>query len=67
VHRYGGYRTVDLLASYDLPGARRTRLTARIDNLTDRRYATSAGVTGGVTTYNPAAPRSVMLGVSVDL
>ncbi len=67
VHRYGGYRTVDLLASYDLPGARRTRLTVRIDNLTDRRYATSAGVTGGVTTYNPAAPRSVMLGVSVDL
>ena len=42
------------------------RLYAQIANATDRRYATSAGVTSGLRTYNPAPPRTIMVGLAFD-
>lgn len=63
---YGGYSTLDLMASYDVAGANRQRWFVQVTNVTDRRYATSAGITGGTPTYNPGAPRLVMLGTSLS-
>jgi len=65
---YGGYDTLDLTASWTPtmtgPGFHRYQL--QVANATDRRYATSTGVTAGVQTYNPAPPRTLMLGASID-
>lgn len=65
---YGGYKTIDLMVSYEpsRKAGKRQRYYAQIANLTDRRYATSSGITSGVQTYNPAPPRSLMLGASLD-
>lgn len=65
---YEGYRTVDLMASYEPnPGTqKRQRYFVQVANLTDRHYATSAGVTSGVRTYNPAPPRTFTVGASLD-
>ncbi|MBN9411143.1 MAG: TonB-dependent receptor [Burkholderiales bacterium] len=70
---YGGYRTIDLMASHDVRGnaasplgAKSQRYYVQVGNLTDRRYATSAGITGGTRTYNPGAPRSITLGTSLQ-
>lgn len=64
---YSGYETIDLIASYE-PKYRPWNISQRyfiqIFNLTDHRYASSAGVTGGTRTYNPAAPLTVMGGIS---
>ncbi|WP_153116687.1 TonB-dependent receptor [Rhodocyclus tenuis] len=65
---YDGYATIDLMASYEPTQAegKRQRYYLKVANLTDRRYATSSGVSSGVQTYNPAPPRSVMVGASLD-
>ena len=65
---YGGYKTIDLMASYQLTTAAgmKRRFYAQIANATDRRYATSAGVTSGLRTYNPAPPRAFMVGLAAD-
>ncbi|MBA4142420.1 MAG: TonB-dependent receptor plug domain-containing protein [Nitrosospira sp.] len=65
---YDGYETVDLIASYEpkrQPGNVRQRYFIQVFNLTDQRYASSAGVTGGVRTYNPAPPLTVLVGASL--
>ncbi|MFG5411165.1 TonB-dependent receptor [Piscinibacter sakaiensis] len=64
----GGYDTVDLMLAWEpaAAGGRRLRGTLQVANLTDRRYATSSGVTAGLRTYNPAPPRTVMVGASLD-
>lgn len=64
---YDGYETVDLIASYEPkspPWNMRQRYFVQIFNLTDQRYASSAGITSGARTYNPAAPLTVMGGIS---
>ncbi|SFW25793.1 TonB-dependent receptor [Nitrosovibrio sp. Nv17] len=64
---YDGYETVDLIASYEpkaQPWSIRQRYFVQILNLTDHRYASSAGITSGVRTYNPAAPLTVLGGIS---
>jgi outer membrane receptor protein involved in Fe transport len=64
---YEGYRVFDLMVSHEIRnGAGRQRWYARIDNLTDREYATSAGLSSGVRTYNIGSPRALTLGVSLD-
>lgn len=64
---YGGYRVVDLMASYDLERkGGRSRIYAQIANLTDRHYATSAGFGNGTTTYNIAPPRTLTIGAALD-
>jgi outer membrane receptor for Fe3+-dicitrate len=64
---YDGYETVDLIASYEpksRPWNMRQRYFVQIFNLTDQRYASSAGITSGARTYNPAAPLTVLGGIS---
>jgi outer membrane receptor protein involved in Fe transport len=64
---YDGYQTVDLIAGYEpksQPWNIRQRYFVQIFNLTDERYASSAGITSGARTYNPAAPLTVLGGVS---
>ncbi len=65
---YDGYSMVDLMASYEPThsATKHQRYFVQIANLTDRRYATSSGVTSGVQTYNPAPPRTVTLGASLN-
>ncbi|SCY03422.1 Outer membrane receptor proteins, mostly Fe transport [Nitrosospira sp. Nl5] len=64
---YDGYETVDLIASYEpksQPWNMRQRYFIQIFNLADERYASSASITSGVRTYNPAAPFTVLGGIS---
>lgn len=64
---YDGYETVDLIASYEpkhQPWNVRQRYFVQVFNLTDQRYASSAGITSGVRTYNPAPPLTVLVGAS---
>lgn len=65
---YGGYTTLDLMASYEHKGSfsQPQRFFVQVANLTDERYATSAGITSGVRTYNPAPPRTFMVGSSLS-
>lgn len=65
---YDGYETVDLIASYESksrPWNMRQRYFVQVFNLADQRYASSAGITSGARTYNPAAPLTVMGGISL--
>jgi outer membrane receptor protein involved in Fe transport len=64
---YDGYETVDIIASYEprsQPWNMRGRYFVQVFNLTDARYASSAGITSGSRTYNPAAPLTVLGGIS---
>jgi outer membrane receptor protein involved in Fe transport len=64
---YDGYRTLDLMASYQTTRAgSRNRFYVQITNLTDRKYATSAGISSGTQTYNIAPPRTVTIGATLD-
>jgi outer membrane receptor protein involved in Fe transport len=65
---YGGYTTLDLMASYEHKGcfSHPQRFFVQVANLTDERYATSAGITSGVRTYNPAPARTFMVGSSLS-
>lgn len=64
---YGGYTTVDLMGSYALSSAGKPqRVFVQVANLTDARYATSSGITGGVQTYNPAPQRTFTVGTSLS-
>jgi iron complex outermembrane receptor protein len=61
--REAGYTTVDLRADWDL---KPWKLTARVTNLLDRRYATAAGYSTAYADYYyyPADPRSLFVGAS---
>ena len=68
---YGGYTTVDAGLQYTGQlslGARSTRYRAyvKVENATDRLYATSTGITSGVQTFNVAPPRGVRVGFQSD-
>lgn len=62
-NRYGGHDLVNLQASS--PISRGLELTARLNNLTDRRYAESAAfTTARGAEFAPGMPRSLYLGVA---
>ena len=68
---YPGYTTVDLGAQFSgtlgSPGSgTRFRVYAKVENATDKLYATSTGITSGVQTYNVAPPRGVRVGFQAD-
>ncbi len=65
---YDGYKMLDLMATYDFNNrsASKRSVYVQVANVTDRRYATSAGQTGGTRTYNPAPPRTFMVGASMN-
>lgn len=61
--RYGGHDLVNLQAA--TPVGRGLELTARLNNVTDRRYAdTAAFTTARGAEYAPGLPRSLYLGVA---
>jgi len=61
--KYDGYDLVNLRASYSLNES--AELFARISNLTDELWATSASISGGRAQYAPGTPRSLFAGVTV--
>lgn len=56
--KYGGHDLLNLSASYRLDSE--LELFAKINNLTDRRFAES---TSGTTSYSPGMPRTFYLGI----
>lgn len=66
---HAGFTTVRLGLAHETQNrdGKRRRYHATIDNLFDRRHATSAGVTNGAWFYAPGAPRMLTLGLQADL
>lgn len=64
----GGYSTVDVGVQYlgRLGGGTRYRGYARVQNATDRVYASNAFVIGGQQLVAPAPPRALQLGLQAD-
>lgn len=60
------YDLLDLGVSYTHRGERNYRVYARLDNLTDEKYATSVSVIGGQLLFAPGAPRTVRAGIQFD-
>jgi iron complex outermembrane receptor protein len=61
--KYEGHQLFHLRYSHALSAS--VELTARINNLTDKRYADSASVSSLTPVFAPALPRSVYAGVKV--
>lgn len=65
---YDGYSALDLGLTYaGRRGAVRYRAAVRLDNALDKVYATSASLIGGQAVYATGAPRTLRVGVQVDL
>ena len=66
-HRYDGHHLLNLRAS--VPVTEQLEVTGRVNNLTDRRYAESVGVTGPASAlreeFAPGLPRTVFLGLQL--
>lgn len=60
------YDLLDIAVSYTRRGERSYRLYARLDNVTDEKYATSVSVIGGQLLFAPGVPRSVRAGIQFD-
>jgi len=60
------YGLLDLSIAYHREGLRSYRVYARLDNVTDRAYATSVSVIGGQQAYAAGAPRSIRGGIQFD-
>ena len=58
---YPGYQRWDLGLSYAFPGPTPITVHAMIDNITNRRYATSVNTVG----YAPGAPRMIRIGAQL--
>ncbi len=58
---YPGYQRWDLGLSYAFPGRMPITVHAMIDNVTNRRYATSVNTVG----YAPGAPRMIRIGAQL--
>jgi len=58
---YDGYTSYNLKADYKMN--KQWRLFAKVNNVTDERYAESASFSYGKEKYTPAAPRQVFVGV----
>lgn len=61
--KYEGYELVNLRAAYSLSES--AELFARVSNLTNERWATTASISGGQAQYAPGMPRSLFAGVTV--
>lgn len=66
---YPAYTTVDLSLHYAgaLAEHRRWKAYAKVENATDKLYATSTSITSGQQTYNVAPGRGVRVGLQFDL
>ncbi len=60
--RYAGHTLLNLTASHKLQGG--WTLWGQVRNLTDKLYADNASRSSGRNTYQPGAPRSVMVGLT---
>lgn len=60
------YGLLDLGLAYTRNGDRSYRIYARVDNVTDREYATSVSLIGGQQLLAPGAPRSVRAGIQFN-
>lgn len=60
------YDLLDLGVSYTNRGERNYRVYARLDNVTDEKYATSVSVIGGQLLFAPGSPRTVRAGIQFD-
>lgn len=59
---HGGYAVWDAGLSYTPPGSEH-RFYASVANLSDKVYATSSYVMGGIQVFSPGAPRTLRVGV----
>lgn len=68
LYTYKGYTVAKVGVQYERASAsgQRQRYYASIDNVFDRRYGASAGVTNGTWFYAPGAPRTLTAGVQFD-
>ena len=60
------YDLLDIGVSYTHRGVRNYRVYARLDNVTDEKYATSVSVIGGQLLFAPGSPRTVRAGIQFD-
>jgi outer membrane receptor protein involved in Fe transport len=60
------YDLLDLGVAYTTRGERNYRVYARLDNVTDEKYATSVSVIGGQLLFAPGSPRTVRAGIQFD-
>ncbi|WP_206606093.1 TonB-dependent receptor [Steroidobacter cummioxidans] len=60
------YDLLDIAVSYTNRGDRKYRVYARLDNVTDEKYATSVSIIGGQLLFAPGAPRTVRAGIQFD-
>jgi outer membrane receptor protein involved in Fe transport len=60
------YELLDIGVSYTRRGERDYRVYARVDNITDEKYATSVSVIGGQLLFAPGSPRSLRAGIQFD-
>lgn len=67
--KYGGYDLVDAGLSYTIKDQKGTqyRFFANIDNLLDEHYTTAAWSGFGTTNYAVAWPRTIYVGVAIDM
>jgi iron complex outermembrane recepter protein len=64
---YGAFKTLDLgLTHTGLIAGQRVRAYAKLENATDRKYATNAFLIGGQQLVAPAPPRSVQVGLQAN-
>lgn len=64
--RAESYDLLDIGMSYTRPGERGYRVYARLENVTDEKYATSVSVIGGQLLFAPGMPRTVRAGIQFD-
>ena len=65
--RAESYDVIDASVAYRREGVRPYRLYARVDNVTDERYATTELLLGGLPAVAPGPGRAVRVGVQFDL
>lgn len=61
-----GYHLFDIGISCSRRGERNYRVYARLDNVTDEKYATSVWAIGGQLLFAPGSPRAVRAGIQFD-
>lgn len=61
--KYAGYKVANLKADYQVN--KQWRVFAKVNNLTDERYAESATYAYGSENYTPAAPRQYFIGTEL--
>lgn len=62
--KYAGYTLYNLKADYQINPT--WRAFAKVDNLTDERYAENARYSYGKEKYSPGAPRQIFIGAEAS-